>query len=93
MKGLLYARANRNGTIAVLARNLKVDEKTAAKIYDLGTAALTSDGTVNEAAQKKAVDFISRVQAIKEPGPADKFFDFSLARKVTDQLQAQGWKP
>ena len=93
MKGLLYARANRNGTIAVLARNLKVDEKTAGKIYDLGKSALTSDGTVNEAAQKKALDFIARVQAVKEPGPSDKFFDFSLARRVMGQLQSQNWKP
>jgi NitT/TauT family transport system substrate-binding protein len=93
MKGLLYVRANRNGTIAVLAGNLKVDEKTAAKIYDLGKSALTPDGTVNEAAQKKAVDFIARVQAVKEAGPSDKFFDFSLARKVMDQLQSQNWKP
>jgi NitT/TauT family transport system substrate-binding protein len=93
VKGLVYARANRNGTIAVLARNLKVDEKTAAKIYDLGKSASTSDGTVNEAAQKKALDFIARVQGIKEPGASDKFFDFSLARRVTEQLQAQNWKP
>jgi ABC-type nitrate/sulfonate/bicarbonate transport system substrate-binding protein len=93
MKGLLYTRANRTGTITVLVRNLKVDEKTAAKIYEIGKPALTSDGTVSEAMQKKAVDFIARVQALKEPGTSDKFFDFSLARRVTEQLQVQRWKP
>lgn len=93
MKGLLYTRANRNGTIAILARNLKVDEKKAAKIYELGKSALTSDGTVNEAAQRKALDFIARVQSVKEPGTLDKYFDFSLARRVIEQLQAQNWKP
>jgi ABC-type nitrate/sulfonate/bicarbonate transport system substrate-binding protein len=93
MKSLLYTRANRNGTIVVLARNLRVDEKTAGKIYELGKSALTSDGTVDEAAQKKALDFIARVQGIKEPAASGKFFDFSLARRITEQLQAQNWKP
>jgi hypothetical protein len=74
-------------------RNLKVDEKTAAKVYDIGKAAMTVDGSVNESAQKRALDFVARVQGFKDSGPIDKFFDFSLARKVSEQLQAQSWKP
>ncbi len=93
IKGLLYIRANRHGTIMILARNLKVDERMAAKIYELGKSALTLDGTVSETTQKQALDFVTRVQAVKEPGASAKFFDFSLARKVTEQLQAQNWKP
>jgi NitT/TauT family transport system substrate-binding protein len=93
VKGLLYSRANRSGTIAVLARNLKVDQKTAAKIYDIGKPAMTIDGSVNELAQRKALEFVARVQGLKDTGAVDKFFDFSLARKVSEQLQAQGWKP
>lgn len=92
-KGLLYSRANRGGTIAILMRNLKVDEKTAAKIYDIGKVAMTVDGSVSESAQKRALDFVARVQGFKDPGPIDKFFDFSLARKTSEQLQAQSWKP
>ena len=92
-KGLLYSRVNRSGTAAILARNLKVDEKTAAKIYDIGKSAMTADGSVNESAQKKALDFVARVQGLKDSGPVEKFFDFSLARKVNEQLQAQSWKP
>ena len=93
IKGLLYAKVNRSGTIAILARNLKVDEKIAAKIYDIGKSAMTVDGSVNESVQKKALDFVARVQGLKDPGPVEKFFDFSLARKVSDQIQAQSWKP
>jgi len=93
IKGLLYSRANRSGTIAILARNLKVDEKTAAKTYDIGKSAMTVDGSVNESAQKKALDFVARVQGLKDPGPVEKFFDFSLPRKVSEQLQTQRWKP
>jgi NitT/TauT family transport system substrate-binding protein len=93
IKGLLYSRANRSETIAILARNLKVDEKTAGKIYDIGKSAMTVDGSVNESAQKKALDFVARVQGLKDPGPVEQFFDFSLARKVSEQLQQQSWKP
>jgi ABC-type nitrate/sulfonate/bicarbonate transport system substrate-binding protein len=92
-KGLFYSRANRSGTIAILVRHLKVDEKTAAKIYDIGKAAMTVDGSVSELAQKRALEFVARVQGFKDPGPADKFFDFSLTRSVSEQLQAQSWKP
>jgi ABC-type nitrate/sulfonate/bicarbonate transport system substrate-binding protein len=93
IKGLLYGLANPNGTIAILARNLKVDEKTATKIYELGKSALTGDGTINEGTQQKALDFIAKVQGIKEPGATGKFFDFSLTRKIIDQLSRDGWKP
>ena len=93
VKGLLYCRANRNGTIAVLARNLKVDEKTASNIYDLGKSALTGDGALNDTTQKSALDFIAKVQGVKAPGPTEKFFDFSLTHKIIDQLNREGWKP
>jgi hypothetical protein len=84
IKGFLNSRANRTGTIALLARNLKVDEETAAKIYDLGKSALTGDGTVNEATQKKALEFIAKVQGVKDFASSGKIFRF-LAR-------AQGYR-
>jgi ABC-type nitrate/sulfonate/bicarbonate transport system substrate-binding protein len=93
IKGLRYCLANRSGTIAILARRLQVDDKTAIKIYDLGKSALTGDGTIDQGTQKSAVDFIAKVQGVKEPVAAAKFFDFSLARKIINQLNRQGWKP
>jgi NitT/TauT family transport system substrate-binding protein len=93
IKGLHYARSERSGTSAVLTRNLKVDERTATKIYDLGKSGLTEDGTVDEAVQKKAIDFIAKVQGVKEPVAPGKFFDFSLARRVSERLHREGWRP
>jgi hypothetical protein len=54
---------------------------------------MTVDGSVSESAQKRALEFVARVQGAKDPGPMDKFFDFSLTRRVSEQLQAQSWKP
>jgi ABC-type nitrate/sulfonate/bicarbonate transport system substrate-binding protein len=93
IKGFMYAQANRSGTIAILARKLNVDDKTAAKIYEIGKVASTTDGTVDETLQKRAIQFVAHVQGVKDIPAIDRFFDFSLARKVFGQLQAEGWKP
>jgi ABC-type nitrate/sulfonate/bicarbonate transport system substrate-binding protein len=93
IKGFIYARSNRAGTSAILARKLNVDVQTAAKIYDIGKSAYTADGTVDEPLQRRAIEFIANVQGIKDTATTERFFDFSLARKVFGQLHAQGWRP
>ena len=54
IKGLLYALANRTGSIAILARSLKVRPDLAAKIYDASRPATALDGTVGEESQKES---------------------------------------
>ena len=39
----------------------------------------------------KALEFIAKVQGVKDSGAVEKFFDFSLVRKVIDQLHGEGW--
>lgn len=93
MKGLLYALANRTGSIAILARSLKVKPDLAAKIYDASRPAMALDGTVGEESQKRVIQDIVRLMGQKEFPPPDRVFNFSLARKVRAQLDAAGWKP
>ncbi|HXV81266.1 MAG TPA: ABC transporter substrate-binding protein [Candidatus Binatia bacterium] len=92
MKGFIYARSNRAETSAILTRKLKVNEKTAAKIYEIGKSAYTADGTVNEPLQRRAIEFIANVQGIKDTATIERFFDFSLARKIFGELHAQNWR-
>jgi NitT/TauT family transport system substrate-binding protein len=93
LKGLLYTRNNRSGTISILSRHLKVSEDRAGKIYDLAKPGITLDGTVDEISQRKTLDDVLKIQGIKgTPQPA-RFFDFSLAQKVNRELKASGWKP
>jgi NitT/TauT family transport system substrate-binding protein len=92
-KGLLYARENRTGTIAVLARNLKIKEDMAGKIYDLSRPAMTLDGTVSEESQKRVVQDILKLMGQKESPPLERVFNFSLVRRIRAELEAGGWKP
>ena len=93
MKGLLYTLANRTGSIAILARSLKVKPDLAAKIYDASRPAMALDGTVGEESQKRVIQDVVRLMGQKEFPPPDRVFNFSLARKVRTQLDAAGWKP
>ena len=76
-----------------MGRNLKVDEKTAAKIYDLVLPGLTPDGTLNPELQKRVLEFVFKVQGIKEPAMAEKIYDFAPVRKIRADLETRKWKP
>jgi ABC-type nitrate/sulfonate/bicarbonate transport system substrate-binding protein len=93
LKGLLYIRQNRAGTIPILARLMKIPEDVAAKIYDLVLPGLTPDGTLNPELQKKVLEFVFKVQGIKEPAMAEKIYDFGPVRKIRADLEARKWKP
>lgn len=93
LKGFLHARDNRSGTIPIIARYLKIKEDFAAKIYDVTRPVMTSDGTVSEEFQKKALEPLQKRLGLKEPPPLERIFDYSLVRKIRAELEGQGWKP
>jgi len=93
LKGLLYMRQNRAGTIPILAHLMKIHEDVAAKIYDMVLPGLTADGTINPELQKKVLEFVFKVQGIKEPAVAEKIYDFASVRKIRADLDARKWKP
>lgn len=93
LKGLLYARENRSGTIPILARNLRIKEDMAAKVYDLSKPAMTMDGTLSREAEKRIVDDALGRVGLKEAPPLDRVFNFSLVRRIRSELDAGGWKP
>jgi NitT/TauT family transport system substrate-binding protein len=92
LKGALYLKDNRAGSVAIHARVLKVNENVASRIYDLARPGVTADGTVSEEIQKKAIEQIIERTDIKELPPLRKVFDFAITRKAYAGLQASGWK-
>src|SRR5919109_828874 len=46
VKGHLYARNNRSGTIPILARNLKIKEDEATRIYDAAQPGMVAEGSI-----------------------------------------------
>jgi NitT/TauT family transport system substrate-binding protein len=93
LKGLRYAIERRAGAIGALIQSLKIKEDLAAKGYDAARPALTADGTMTEASQRKALEAVLKSAGVKEMPPVDRFFNFAVAKKVAAELQAKGWKP
>jgi len=93
VKGHLYARNNRSGTIPILARALKPKQDEAAKIYDAALPGMVADGSINEEIQKRVIDDARKSLAMKDAVSPDKVFRFSLVHKINAELKAQGWKP
>lgn len=93
LKGLLYARDNRSGTIPVLARIQKLREDQAAKLYDFLRPAMTTDGSIGEDWQKRSIELDLKVQGLKEAPPLPKIFDFSTTRKAYTELLEETKSP
>jgi hypothetical protein len=93
LKGLYFALQRRAATIPIITRSLKIKDDLATKGYDAALPALTQDGTFNEESQKKAVEAVLRIAGAKESLPVDRFFNFTITKKVAAELQAKGWKP
>ncbi len=92
-KGFRTLRDNRTVTIQVLTRFLKLQRRRIAQIYDVIRPGLTPDGTISEELQKKSLEHVLARVGLKEPPPLETIFDFALARKVNDELQAKGMEP
>lgn len=93
LKGLLYVRSNRAGTLPGIAAMMKVNHELATKIYDLSIPAMTTDGALSEALQKKAIEHVVKQMNLKDPPNLQKLYDFTPVEKARRQLEAQGWKP
>lgn len=93
VKGHLYARNNRSGTIPILARTLKIKEDEATRIYDAAQPAMVADGSINEETQRRVIDETRKSLGMKESVSADKVFGFSLVHKINAALKAEPWKP
>ncbi len=93
LKGLLYMRNSRDKAIASLARALKTRQDAVAPGFDEMRPALTEDGTIAQDEQRKSIEYLLNPATLKEPPHLDKIYDFSIARRVNQELQTRGWKP
>ena len=93
VKGLLYMRNSRDRTVSSLARALKIKEDTVSGGFDELRPALTEDGTISQDEQRKALEYLVNPATLKEAPRLEKIYDFAIARKVYQELQARGWKP
>ena len=93
LKGFLYARDNRDGTIPIVSRLLNIKDDVAARTYDLYRSAMTPNGTINRNLQKRYLEDVAGRMQLKEAPPVEKIFNYSMAEKIHSELIASGWKP
>jgi ABC-type nitrate/sulfonate/bicarbonate transport system substrate-binding protein len=93
VKGLLFARANRAETAAILARRIRIKTEVALSIYDLAKPGMSADGTVRDDLQKKVLDETVELVGLKQSPPIQKFFDFSMVKKVRAEIEVTKWTP
>ena len=82
VKGHLYARNNRSGTIPILARALKINEDVATKMYDAALPGMVGDGSINEEIQRRVIDDARRSLGMKESVSPDRSLDFRAVHKI-----------
>jgi len=93
VKGFITFRDSRATAVQILSKFLRLKEDMVGRIYDRFRPGLTPDGTINEATQRKALEHIIERSGVKDPPPLSKIYDFSLTRKINDELKAKGWRP
>ena len=93
LKGHLYARTNKAGTIPIIARQMGMKESYAAKYFDLMRRATTAEGSIDPNEQRKALDPALRLRGDKEAPPLERVYDFSKVRAIGAELRASNWQP
>ena len=93
IKGHLYARTNKAGTIPVIARQMRIKENYASKYFDLMRRATTADGSIDANEQRKALEPALRLRGDKEVPPLERIYDFSKVRAIGAELRASNWQP
>ena len=93
LKGLIYARGNRAGTVPIVAAMMKVKPDLGGRIYDLSIPALTTHGALTEELQRRAIEHVVKQMNLKEPPNLQRIYDFAPVERARRQLEAQDWKP
>jgi len=94
-KGMIYARNNRDESIARFAGYMKAKPEEVSGEYDQLRTLMALDGTIDTEVQNNEITLRSAMMDLpKEKLMArDSVFDFSFAQRVNAELAAKGWKP
>ncbi len=89
LKGLKYLKANRNESVAIMAKAIRIDDKLARDTYDDTISAFFANGYRDDVYLSRAIQLQSRVAQIKDSPSVDRVFDFRFVKKANDELR--GW--
>lgn len=93
IKGREYARRYREQTIVIIGKYTQRKREFNEFDYDSTRPVLTPEGWVPDEILKE--DIAMRAELVGVPAPADvnRFFDYSIAKKIYRELKTAGWQP
>jgi ABC-type nitrate/sulfonate/bicarbonate transport system substrate-binding protein len=84
-----YFHQNEKGTAEVLAKYLNVDLNTALETYRISRGAFTISGIPTDAEIDEHLKADAQILSLPAPVAASRVFDFSLQRKVNQEMGAK----
>jgi NitT/TauT family transport system substrate-binding protein len=91
VKGLKYFVSNRDGTIPILVKYMKMDTEMVRDVYDTTIRTFVADGMRGEDFMKSEAQIQASALGLKDLPPPERPFDLSFARKANERLK--NWKP
>jgi NitT/TauT family transport system substrate-binding protein len=91
VKGHKYFLANREGSVPIMAKYMKIDAAMARQLHEATLETFTQDGTIGDEIMKSEAQLQASVLDLKEAPPFDRAFDMSFARKASQSLK--NWRP
>lgn len=93
IKGREFARRYREQTIAILGKYTRRKREFNEVDYDSTLPVLTPEGSVGDEILKEDVAMRAELVAVPAPSDYNKFFDYSMVKKLYRELKMSGWKP
>jgi ABC-type nitrate/sulfonate/bicarbonate transport system substrate-binding protein len=93
IKGREYARRYRDQTISIIGKYTQRKREFNEIDYDSTVPVLTGEGWIPDEVIRE--DVAVRAELVGVPAPADfnKFFDYTIVKKIYRELKTAGWKP
>lgn len=83
LKGLKYYRQNRSESINMIAKELRVDDRSVvAEMYDWHQGQLAESGSADQTWMRGAIEFTKKSLGVTKEIPPEQVFDFSFIEKA-----------
>jgi ABC-type nitrate/sulfonate/bicarbonate transport system substrate-binding protein len=86
LKGIAYAKANRQEMIGLLMSKWRLERERATETWDLTARTLEDDGTASDSAVLVSIQAAQEMLKAKKKIPISQVVDFSIARQAYEEL-------
>lgn len=89
IKANRYILANRDGTIEVMMKWMRIDKETAAATYDGSVESFNDDGSVTESGLRIAIDEAKKAAGINREVAFGEISDFTMLREAQREMSGR----